>query len=107
MKTFKSDVFNGLTVESVADNVDTLRSEVEVSQAWVASQIWLAPADPVEQYDSEYKVTNYSVHSWTGVDKAHQAGILGQGVKIAVVDTGIDYDHPAVGAPLTLFIPVV
>ena len=96
VKTFKSDVFNGLTIESAVDNIDTLKAEAEVAQAWPASQIWLAPLEPVEQYDSNYEVTNYSVHSWTGVDKAHEAGIFGKGAKVAIVDTGIDYDHPAV-----------
>lgn len=30
-----------------------------------------------------------------GVDKLYQAGILGKGIKIGVVDTGVDYRHPA------------
>lgn len=33
----------------------------------------------------------------TGVDKAHAAGVLGKGAKVAVVDTGIWYDHEALG----------
>ena len=32
-----------------------------------------------------------------GVDKLHEAGIKGKGMKIAVIDTGIDYHHPALG----------
>ena len=33
-----------------------------------------------------------------GVDKLHQLGIKGKGIKIGVVDTGVDYRHPALGA---------
>jgi subtilisin family serine protease len=33
----------------------------------------------------------------TGVDKLHADGVLGDGYKIAIVDTGIDYNHPALG----------
>ncbi|KAK0120301.1 hypothetical protein ONS95_011708 [Cadophora gregata] len=33
-----------------------------------------------------------------GVDKMHQAGIKGKGIKIGIIDTGIDYRHPALGA---------
>lgn len=33
-----------------------------------------------------------------GVDKVHQAGIKGKGIKIGIIDTGIDYRHPALGA---------
>jgi subtilisin family serine protease len=32
-----------------------------------------------------------------GVDKLHAAGIKGKGIKIGVVDTGVDYNHPALG----------
>ena len=33
----------------------------------------------------------------TGVDKLHAQGMWGDGVKIAIVDSGIDYTHPALG----------
>lgn len=33
----------------------------------------------------------------TGVDKLHEQGILGKGVKVGIVDTGTEYTHPAVG----------
>ncbi|TVY62915.1 Minor extracellular protease vpr, partial [Lachnellula suecica] len=32
-----------------------------------------------------------------GVDKLHNLGIKGKGIKIGVVDTGVDYRHPALG----------
>ncbi|KAI0101973.1 subtilisin-like protein [Hypoxylon sp. NC0597] len=32
-----------------------------------------------------------------GVDKLHQLGIKGKGVKVGIVDTGVDYRHPALG----------
>ncbi|EOO01147.1 putative subtilisin-like protease protein [Phaeoacremonium minimum UCRPA7] len=33
----------------------------------------------------------------TGVDAMHDLGYKGQGVKIAILDTGVDYRHPALG----------
>ncbi|KAI9932565.1 hypothetical protein MW887_008810 [Aspergillus wentii] len=33
----------------------------------------------------------------TGVDKLRQEGYLGSGIRVAVVDSGIDYKHPALG----------
>ncbi|KAI8052843.1 peptidase S8/S53 domain-containing protein [Syncephalis plumigaleata] len=36
-------------------------------------------------------------HSMTGVDALHEKKIDGQGVKIGIIDTGIDYTHPALG----------
>jgi subtilisin family serine protease len=32
-----------------------------------------------------------------GVDKLHALGIKGKGVKIGIIDTGVDYRHPALG----------
>ncbi|KAJ7282918.1 subtilisin-like protease [Mycena rebaudengoi] len=38
-----------------------------------------------------------STHVQTGVDKLHAKGIFGKGIKIAILDTGIDYTHPFLG----------
>ncbi|KAI3609656.1 hypothetical protein WG66_001241 [Moniliophthora roreri] len=38
-----------------------------------------------------------STHVMTGVDKLHAQGITGEGIKIGVIDTGVDYMHPALG----------
>ncbi|RDA87723.1 hypothetical protein CP532_1806, partial [Ophiocordyceps camponoti-leonardi (nom. inval.)] len=36
-------------------------------------------------------------HVMTQVDKLHREGFTGKGIKIAVVDSGVDYKHPALG----------
>lgn len=40
---------------------------------------------------------NEVVHQMTGVDKLRDEGYIGTGIKVAVVDSGIDYTHPALG----------
>lgn len=32
-----------------------------------------------------------------GIDRLHELGIKGKGVKIGIIDTGVDYRHPALG----------
>jgi len=39
----------------------------------------------------------FSPHVMTQVDRLQAKGITGKGVKVAVIDTGIDYRHPALG----------
>jgi subtilisin family serine protease len=39
--------------------------------------------------------------NFIGADKAHALGIRGQGMKIGVIDTGIDYTHSMLGGPGT------
>jgi subtilisin family serine protease len=33
-----------------------------------------------------------------GVDKLYRRGIKGKGLKIGIIDTGVDYRHPALGS---------
>lgn len=39
----------------------------------------------------------YAPHAMTGVDKLHDQGLIGTGVQIAIIDTGVDFTHPALG----------
>ncbi|KAF9890762.1 hypothetical protein FE257_005631 [Aspergillus nanangensis] len=41
--------------------------------------------------------SNEVPHRMTGVDKLRKEGIIGSGIRVAVVDSGIDYKHPALG----------
>ncbi|KAM0335150.1 hypothetical protein ACHAQA_000191 [Verticillium albo-atrum] len=43
------------------------------------------------------EVDTFSPHVMTQVDKLRAEGITGKGFRIGVVDTGIDYRHPALG----------
>ncbi|KAJ7085847.1 subtilisin-like protease [Mycena crocata] len=42
-------------------------------------------------------VDSYSTHVMTGVDKVHAQGNFGNGIKIGIIDTGTDYNHPLLG----------
>ncbi|KAJ5554369.1 hypothetical protein N7513_004328 [Penicillium frequentans] len=46
----------------------------------------------------DYSVGSNDVpHRMTGVDKLREEGYLGSGFRVAVVDCGVDYKHPALG----------
>lgn len=51
----------------------------------------------VELFSNDDAATNYSFHGMTGVEELHKAGITGEGAKVAIIDTGVDYTHPALG----------
>lgn len=46
------------------------------------------------QDEEEYDL---SIHGMTGVDKLREEGYTGTDIKVAIVDTGIDYLHPDLG----------
>lgn len=42
-------------------------------------------------------VPGWSAHNATRVNRVHQDGFRGDGVVVAMIDSGIDYNHPALG----------
>lgn len=75
-------------------------------------QLWPVPLIPVPELDvtwtgkddppSKFKRQANSTDSWpphvlTQVDKLRAKGFIGEGFRIGIVDTGIDYTHPALG----------
>ncbi|GAA5902544.1 hypothetical protein JCM6882_009312 [Rhodosporidiobolus microsporus] len=51
----------------------------------------------VDTSATAYANDTFGPHVMTGVDKLHAQGKLGSGVKIGVIDTGVDYKNPLLG----------
>ncbi|KAL8291215.1 hypothetical protein RB597_005467 [Gaeumannomyces tritici] len=110
VKTFDSDVFSGLTVETTTGaqhGVEGLLRRLGVGHvvvgAWPVQKIPLPSTVAEDEGVSLASLgegaaaQNWSIHHSTGVDELHKAGFLGKGVKVAVIDSGVDYRHPALG----------
>ncbi|KAF5618034.1 subtilisin-like serine protease [Fusarium sp. NRRL 52700] len=67
-----------------------------VVNVWQAHKVAIPKVEFSESGPSS-SIRNYSIHHWTGVDKLHAAGIRGKGSTVAIIDTGIDYTHKALG----------
>lgn len=98
LKELRSSIFSGISVEVLHHSPESLQEIPQVAQAWRSHQIKLMPNVEVTAFSDGLEPANYSVHAMTGVDKVHEAGIFGKGVTVAIVDTGIDYNHPAVSS---------
>ncbi|KAH7309858.1 subtilisin-like serine protease [Stachybotrys elegans] len=96
-KVFDSELFSGLSIETDSDNIDSLQEVAEVAHAWPVNRFYLLPIQEDQYLSEENAAANWSVHWSTGVDKAHEAGLYGKGATIAIIDSGIDYNHEALG----------
>ncbi|KAH6687185.1 subtilase [Plectosphaerella plurivora] len=98
VKTFDSAVFAGALVETDDLDIDALPSLPGVVRAWPNERVeLLAPIAKRQVQVGGGEADQHAVHWATGVEELHERGILGEGVKIGVVDTGIWYTHSALG----------
>ncbi|KAH8881920.1 subtilisin-like protein [Thozetella sp. PMI_491] len=93
-KTYNSAVFSGASIETEAFNLDSLIALPEVVNVWRNS---IHKLEPLQAEAAPFKPVDYNVHNTTGVSKLHDAGVLGEGAVVGVVDTGAWYEHPALG----------
>ncbi|KAK6218434.1 serine endopeptidase [Colletotrichum tabaci] len=113
VKEFDSDIFPGVTVEceretesecspgSVQRALDSHGDgEAVVASVYKAQILQILPTVEGESFSDDAAAVNYSVHGLTGVEKLHEDGILGEGATVAIVDSGVQYTHPALGGGL-------
>lgn len=103
---FHSTVFKGLSFH-VDGDVDHLALADEIKAMGNVKDIWpinlyhtqdlKTPRQYVNGTGSNSTSQIQSTHVMGGVDKLHAEGITGEGIFVAVIDTGIAYDHPALG----------
>ncbi len=88
------DLWNGVTVRATAREVSKLRSLPGVQAVYPVVKISIQQAEEPPG-DVADLVTAIKM---TGADVAQSVlGLSGRGVKVAVIDTGIDYNHPDLG----------
>ncbi|KAJ1789155.1 hypothetical protein LPJ59_005399, partial [Coemansia sp. RSA 2399] len=90
-----SEVFNGISVRA-DDSVDPfhLASVDKVKRVWPVRHYTVASSQGSSS-GAPYPYT----HKPTGVERAvEELGLSGKGVHIGIVDTGVDYNHPELGA---------
>ncbi|WP_299744550.1 S8 family serine peptidase [uncultured Rossellomorea sp.] len=94
-KEFKH-AFNGVAIEIPQNQIKELLDSEIVKKVYVDEEISIDPPPPVEAASDEEKSSPARVEilPQIGVDKLQEEGITGEGIKVGVLDTGIDYNHP-------------
>lgn len=88
------NAFNGVAVTIPGNMIQELVKSDVVKRVWNNKEFKLdLPKEPKELKSTAQSGTADS-NRQIGVDKLHEEHITGKGVKVGVIDTGIDYNHP-------------
>ncbi|MCM3113724.1 S8 family serine peptidase [Neobacillus sp. MER 74] len=90
-REYKS-AFNGVSLQVPANKLKDLVKSAAVKAIYSNEIIKLE--EPIEATFESNGQGMAAERSYLNVDKLHKEGFTGKGVKVAVLDTGIDYNHP-------------
>lgn len=92
------NTYNGVSMEIKGTDIESLLESGVVKAIWKDETVQV---DPVSTEAVSYSVNEENSNSrmitstpLIGVDKLRDEGITGEGIKVGVIDTGIDYNHP-------------
>ncbi|CAK7199659.1 hypothetical protein SEUCBS139899_002342 [Sporothrix eucalyptigena] len=97
--------FHAPNETSATDATAQLAALPAVKQLWPVRQYripehtrhWVANVSDDPETVKRATADTFSTHVMTQIDQLRAKGITGKGVRVAVVDTGVDYLHPALG----------
>ncbi|QDO87986.1 S8 family serine peptidase [Ornithinimicrobium ciconiae] len=92
VSTSYQSVWNGLALSATEADLSVLAATSQVEAIFPIYTVDL----PEDQTGSMQPMMGSAI-GMTGVDEAHAMGITGEGLKIAIIDTGVDVDHPDFG----------
>lgn len=109
---YQSSIFTGFAADltNPSSQVRCLESRRGILGVWpsavsghLSTNEKLEPVhSPIDAEHAVSWINSSTLHSTTGVDVLHEQGINGRGVKIAVIDTGMDYLNPGLGGGMGL-----
>jgi len=83
-------IFNGIALEVKASDLPKLAEDANVRAIYKDNEVQAIPVTPKEE-TKPYMETSTS---FIGVNELWNLGFEGEGMKVGVIDTGIDYNHP-------------
>lgn len=108
VKSFDHRLFPAISVEceggcnadSLARAINDGDDDAPVATVYKSTTMRLRLPAEGESYADDAKAASYSFHGLTGVEQLHRDGIIGEGATVAIVDSGVYWQHPALGGGL-------
>ncbi|MFD4704674.1 S8 family serine peptidase [Gottfriedia sp. NPDC058432] len=88
------NAFNGVAVTMPGNMIESLVQSGIVKRVWNNKELKLDLPKETQDLKSTAMSGSEDSNSQIGVDKLHKEKITGKGIKVGVIDTGIDYHHP-------------
>lgn len=106
--SFQVKPSNSSSGQTDSEVIAQIKERTEVNSIWPVRSSKLdmpesqSPSVPGSSESQHVKRQNqaddtFSPHILTQIDKLHAEGVTGKGVLVAIIDSGIDYTHPALG----------
>ncbi|RUS32366.1 peptidase S8/S53 domain-containing protein [Jimgerdemannia flammicorona] len=94
---YETEVFSGISITVQTENaLHDIINDPNVANVWPIFNYKRPEVIKVETRNN--KPDLYFAHNLTEVNKVHSVlGYYGKGIKVGVIDSGIDYTHPALG----------
>ncbi|MGG0175789.1 S8 family serine peptidase [Gottfriedia acidiceleris] len=83
---------NGVAIDIPANKVSLLLDSNVVKAVWPNNVVQVEPPKISESGSQDTK--KIATEVFPGINKLHEEGFTGKGIKVGVIDTGIDYNHP-------------
>ncbi|KAG0276751.1 hypothetical protein BGZ95_007097 [Linnemannia exigua] len=95
------DLFNGAAIKVKSEHDgEALAAIPGVKHVWHVESFSLPKGEKPKKASKPSDIESSSLHHMTGVDVLHKKyKLTGKGVKVGIIDTGVDYKHPAFAAP--------
>ncbi|MFS0787951.1 S8 family serine peptidase [Shouchella sp. 1P09AA] len=87
-------IFNGAALTLPANKVEELLQYEEIKAIYNDEEVELIHPVDTKEHDEPVDATMVDSIPFLGVNDLHIDGLTGEGIKIGVLDTGVDYNHP-------------